>query len=390
MLIISHYFPQFLMVPLRGNKNYETNAEILRMKFICNAPLRIKNSRIWTSPRVEVPRKDLRMPTLKAAKKSYPIVLVAIFLMLVSGLAQAGEKTGYLGVILQDINKGMAKAMNLDNDDGVLISEVVDGSPADEAGLKDGDVIIKFMGKDIENHAALTKAVGSSSAGEEAKVVVLRDGKKKTIKVELGKRKSSDVTFFRKDGNTSHEQIKIMIEGMDSLHEERGFMGIEVDDINEQMGKYFDVKDGEGALISSVTEDSAADEAGLEAGDVIVKIGDEDIESAGDVHAALAGTEPEQKLEIKIIRKGKKKTLDITLGEVPDSQAFKFIEMIGGDNHMAVTGSNKRFHGMPNTPRTPGNVHIIIDDEDDLKEMRDELEEMKRELEEMKAELKNK
>ena len=165
-------------------------------------------------------------------------------------------------------------------------------------------------------------------------------------------------------------------------------MGVEVDDINEQMGEYFDVKDGEGALISSVTEDSAADEAGLEAGDVIIKIEDENIKSAGDVHKALSGTEPEQKMEILVIRKGKKKTIEITLGEVPENQMFKQIEMIGGDHNIFMKSPKMLHHVLPG--EKDKDLRVIYDDEDDLKEMRNELEKMKKELKEMKKELKGK
>jgi len=330
------------------------------------------------------------MSTFKAAKTNSIFTLMAILLMLSSGMALAGEKGGYLGVILQDINTGMAKAMDLDDEDGVLVSEVVDGSPADEAGLQDGDVIIKFKGKDLKSHSALTKAVGKSSPGEKVELVILRDGKKKTVEVELGERKEHTMVFFGDEDGDS-EKIKIMINDLDFLHEERGFMGVELDDINEQMGEYFDVKDGEGALITSVTEDSAAEAAGLEAGDVIVKMDGEDIESAEDVHSALAGTEPEQKMELRVIRKGKKKTLEITLGEVPENQMFKHIEMIGGDHNIFMKSPKIMNHGMKKAHRMHKEMRIICDEEDDdLKEMRHELEKMKKELKKMKSELKDK
>ena len=345
------------------------------------------------------------MSTFKAAKTTSILTIMAILLIFVSGLAQAGEKGGYLGVMLKDINTRTAKALDLDDEKGVLISQVVEGSPADEAGLEDGDVIIKFKGKDLENHSALTKAVGASSPGEKVELVVLRDGKKKTIEVELGEREEKAMVFFSDDDEAhfSHDgenvfvweskdgdsdKIKIMMDGLDILRGGRGFMGVEVDDINEQMGEYFDVKDGEGALISSVTEDSAADEAGLEAGDVIIKIEDENIKSAGDVHKALSGTEPEQKMEILVIRKGKKKTIEITLGEVPENQMFKQIEMIGGDHNIFMKSPKMLHHVLPG--EKDKDLRVIYDDEDDLKEMRNELEKMKKELKEMKKELKGK
>ena len=329
------------------------------------------------------------MSTLKTAKTPVIFTLMAILLMLAAGLAQAGDKGGYLGVMLQDINSSMAKAMDLDNEKGVLINEVVDDSPADEAGLQDGDVIIKFNGQELKNHKALTKAVSSSAPGEKVNVVVLRDGKEKTLKVEMGQREDKMMAFFSDDGDVHfpHDSENVFVWQGDDLQGDRGFMGVEVDDISEQMGDYFDVEDGEGALITSVTEDSAAEKAGLKAGDVIVRIGDDEVESAGDVHAALAGTEPEQKLDIQVIRKGKKKSMDITLGEVPESQMIKHLEMIGGDHNIFIKSPKMLHHGMQAPHQLHKEMRIIHSGDDDLKEMRHELEKMKKELKKMKAEL---
>ena len=250
---------------------------------------------------------------------------------------------------------------------------------------------------------ALTKAVSASTPGDKVEVVVLRGGKEKTIEVELGERENNTMVFYSDDGNVhfpggdhnsfvwqngdDEQQIEIMIKGIEGLHQERGFMGVEVDDLNEQMGNYFDVEDGEGALITSVTEDSAAEEAGLKAGDVIVLIGDEEIESAEDVHEALAGTEPEQKLDIKVIRKGKSKTLNITLGEVPENQMFKFMEMSGGDHNIHISSPKMLHHGMQAPHQMHKEMRVLYEGSDDLKEMRHELEKMKEELEKMKDEL---
>ncbi len=339
------------------------------------------------------------MSTLKTAKTLPLTTLMAILMMLAAGLAQAGEKGAYLGVMLQDINTSMAKAMDMDDENGVLVNEVVDGSPAHEAGLQDGDVIISFNGKDLANHKALTKAVSKSAPGEKVEVIVLRDGNKKKLKVKLGERQETHMSFFSDEDrvHSSHggenvfvwrgnehgdnKQFEIMIKDLDGMHEERGFMGIEVDDISEQMGDFLDVEDGEGALITSVTENSAAEQAGLKAGDVIINIGDDEVDEAAEVYEALAGTQPGQKLDIELIRKGKKKSLEITLGEVPESQMVKHMGMIGGDNDFFIQSPkmhNERLNEM----------RIIYDDDEDLKEMRQELENMKKELKKMKEELK--
>ncbi len=346
--------------------------------------------------------------------------ILAILFLLMAGVSLAGEKNeprGYLGVMLQDLNSELAEAMDLENEDGVLVSEVIDDGPAEKAGLQDGDIIIKFDGENLKNYQGLTKAVASSSPGEKVKIVVLRDGKEKSIKVELGERQEKSYAFFSGKTNNpmspgclnpdfdqenvfvwhdgDNSEMKIMLNGLLDLDSDHGFMGVELDDINEQMGDYFDVEDGSGALITSVNEDSAAEKAGLKAGDVIVKMDDEDIESAADVHNLMSDTEAEDEIKIKIVRKGKNKTLDITLSDFPEDQMLKHFEVLTSGNHTFDVRSPKMlFHGMPHGQFFPDNldreIRIISEDDEDLKEMRSELEEMKKELMEMRDELKNK
>ncbi len=356
------------------------------------------------------------------------IVLLAALLLLLAGLANAGEKDskhGYLGIMLQDIDTTMAKAMDLDDQKGILVNEVVEDSPAEAAGLRDGDVILTFNGKNLDSSKDLTKVVRKTQPGEEVEIVVLRDGKKKTLDVELGEHSQKKFEFLKKKfefmsnnqtcgskgrtcapggnmmfghgtGNSfvwhdgDGENIELLINGFD---EDRGFMGIELDDINEQMGAYFDVEDGEGALVTSVNEDSAAEKAGLKAGDVIIKMGDSDIESAGDVHQALSGTKAEDEMEIKVVRKGKKKSFDITLGEMPESQMLTHLEMIGEGGNFHIQSPKMLLHGMSNQDHNfPADIQreirILSDNDGELKEMREEMESLKEELLEIRKTLK--
>ncbi len=358
------------------------------------------------------------MSVSKAASKTPAITLITVLFMLIATLSLAGdksEKRGYLGVMLQDIDSSLAEAMDLDDSNGVLVSEVIEDSPAEKAGLQDGDVIIKFQGEDLDDYKALTKAVGSFSPGDEVEVVVLRDGKEKTLNVELGERSKKVFTFYSDDDDDFHgyskfghddkdvfvwhnggdDDLTIMLKGMEGLHENRGFMGVELDDINEQMGNYFKVEDGKGALITSVSEDSPAEKAGLQAGDIIIKMGDEDIESAADVHSAMSGTKAEEEMKIQIVRKGEDQLRTLTLGDLPEDQLDNYFEMVSGDNSFTVRSPKMLFHGMPHAaPRYPRGLHkeirVITESEGEIEDMREELEKMKEELMEMREELKKK
>ena len=355
------------------------------------------------------------MSVSKAASKTPAITLITLLFILIASLSMAGEKNekrGYLGVMLQDIDTNLAEAMDLDDANGVLVSEVIEDCPAEKAGLQDGDVIIKFQGENLDDYNALTKAVGTFSPGDEVEVVVLRDGKEKTLNVELGERSKNVFTFYSDDEdhnytkfghgdedvfvwhNGGDDDLTIILKGMEGLHEDRGFMGVELDDINEQMGSYFEVKEGNGALITSVHEDSAAEKAGLQAGDIIVKMGDEDIESAADVHSAMSGTKPEEEMKIQIVRKGENQLKTLTLSDLPKNQLIQHFEMVNGDQSFTVRSPKMLFHGMPHAPKFPQGLHkeirVITESEGEIDNMREELEKMKAELMEIREELKKK
>lgn len=331
------------------------------------------------------------------------------------------EKSGYLGVHLQNIDPSMAKALQLEEDGGVLISEVVDESPAANAGLEDGDVVLEFDGRSIEDIGDLTRAVRKAAPGDTVEVVVLREGERQTLDVEIGERENvfawvsgdgNDAWTFHSDGDVHLEDfhndharvmIKRMKDGDDvnvwvtGLDSDRGYMGVHLDDLNEQLGDYFGVEDGDGALITEVIEDSAAEAAGLQAGDVIVKIGNENIESADDVHDAMRHTEVGEKLAVAVMRDGKSKTFDLELGEMSEKLFSKNIEFYGDDDHYRIVGP-KMLRSMPHmkgqmymhdTPHIEI-IREIEEDEDDLEEVREELDKLREELKEVQEELKKK
>ena len=149
--------------------------------------------------------------------------------------------------------------------------------------------------------------------------------------------------------------------------------------------------------------DSPAAEAGLMAGDVIVKVGDEEVESAGDVHEAMAETEADQKTTVTVIRKGDRKSLDITLGEMPENSFSKHMEFIGeGNDHFSIHTAPRMMkhsggHGdvdvrVIRRGGSHGVKHMELKElheaDGELKEMRSELDKMQKELKEMQEELK--
>lgn len=388
-----------------------------------------------------------------AATKRMTLVMMSLLLILTTSALAKDDPHGYLGVMFQKITTSMSKALQLDEGEGVMISMVVDDGPAAKAGFEDGDVILKFDGKAIESFGDLNKAMKKTSPGDKVAIEILHNGKRQTAEVELGEAKKNsftysmssdsdapDVEFFSEgehdvmvmggnhgshtrswtddEGRTEvivmsggdhgnhgvHENVWFSDDGgtVDLIMKnmtfgsDRGFMGVELDDLNDQLGEYFGIEDGEGALVSKVRDDSPAAAAGLQAGDVIVSVNGESIEDSGEVHEAMNDTEPEQEIEVKIVRKGKNKTLKVTLGGMPEGEFANFMRVPHAPNMKMEFLSDGDFpHGMDHdirvvAPRGMHNireVHRLHEDTEDLDEMREELDVLRKELESLKEEL---
>jgi serine protease Do len=363
------------------------------------------------------------MNVFKAAKRTL-VLMMSIALLVSVSSAQAGDENGYLGVMLQDLTPSMAKALQMGDESGVMVSEVVDDSPADKAGLEDGDVILEFNGKTISDNGDLVKAVRKTSPGDEVKIVVLREGKKKNLDVAIGEHEMKNAFWVSESGDVHAPHVEhfqdgkhnvMVMSGDDEdftwtsdkmnvfISEDRGYMGVHLDDLNEQMGEYFGVEDGKGALVTEVVEDSPAAAAGLKAGDVIIKVGGMDIDSSNGLHEAMSDTEPEQQMAVKVMRKGNSKDVSITLGGMPESAITTSYKIVtDGDDNFTV-------HSAPHMMKyfdSHGDVDIEViqrkhkdlqktheymelhEADGELKEMREELEKMKEELKEMQEELK--
>lgn len=341
------------------------------------------------------------MNAVTAAKRS--LCALALGALLAAAPALAGD-SGYLGVRLQDLTPAMVKALQLGDQAGVLVNEVVAESPAAKAGLRDGDVIVAFAGKPLSDYSSLTAAVRAGKPGDKVDVTVLRDGKKQTIQVELGEAKDGFAWNLAGDGEDALLELerlrgdkgpfKIIMSGRD-----RGWLGVHIDDLSPQLGEYFGAKDGAGALVTEVEADSPAAKAGLKAGDVIVKLGDEAIADTADLHEALAGTKPEEQVKVEFLRKGKKQGADVTLAEAPEGDLPGLHFFGDGGDEYHIMAPKMMYRHLP--PMGKHDVRIgkdphrrieVIREFDradgDLQRMREELDTMRQELDELRKELK--
>lgn len=263
---------------------------------------------------------------------------------LAAGVGAATEDpkptTAWLGVSLADLDAELAEVMNVPEGEGALVNEVIDDSPAEKAGLEDGDAVVRFAGRRIADASDLTRAVRDAKPGETVKIVIFRDGKEKELDVTLGETKERRKIVIREDAAPclkfkefedldEDSDVLILGEGDDGAHpfawtkriEPRAWMGTRLSELTEQLGGYFGVDSGEGALVQEVEPDSPAQAAGLRAGDVIVRVGGETVAEPADVIEALRDVEPGETLEVAVVRDRAERALQVKLGESPGARA---------------------------------------------------------------------
>jgi serine protease Do len=180
---------------------------------------------------------------------------------------------GWLGVQMQPMTPTMAKAMGLAKEDGVLINEVQPDSPAARAKLEQGDVITAYDGKAIKTPRDLAYAVANSKDGDKAKLTVWREGKDRTIEVAIGTQAPEQVADAASE-KTEFAPVGLALAPL--TPEARGKLGL-----NPGVN---------GVVVAKVKPNSFAAESGVQAGDVIVRVGSDSVttpdEAAAKIHAA--------------------------------------------------------------------------------------------------------
>ncbi|MBP6672390.1 MAG: PDZ domain-containing protein [Bacteroidetes bacterium] len=248
--------------------------------------------------------------------KYHLLILLALFTTSVVFASNEGEtkvrttskKQGWLGVSIQDVTPKFARDHALKIKEGAYITDVVDESPADSAGLKEGDVIVDFNGKKIETSDDLTETVRGTAPGTKANAKIIRGSENKTITVNVGRNRMRS-PFAISGIRTPRVMVRMFgggIEGMDLM------------ELNKQLAEYFEAPNGKGVLVESVRKEENAAKAGIKAGDVITKVGTETISDVEDIRDAIADLDDAEKVTIDLLRKGKKVTVSLELSDQED------------------------------------------------------------------------
>lgn len=171
---------------------------------------------------------------------------------------------GWLGVTVQDLDDNLAKYFGLTDKNGVLVAKVLENSPAQKGGIKEGDVIKSFDNKQIKNVRELLNIVGKTEVGKKVKVAVVRDKKEVNLEVQIGERPA--------------ELEKIAEEAVS----EETWRGIKASEISPELMRRFRMEEKKGVVIVDVKPGSTADEAGLMPRDIILEINKQSIKNMSD------------------------------------------------------------------------------------------------------------
>jgi serine protease Do len=194
---------------------------------------------------------------------------------------QLQSAKSHLGVGLRDVDPDRARELNMEDARGAEVVHVLEGSPAERAGLKPGDVLLTYNGENILGAMQLGRLVAETPAGRKVKIQYWRNGKVQTATVITDAAKGSGANFPSVFSGPELPNWAITDVPSPLLVWKNAVLGIECEPVDSQLAKYFGVKDG--VLVRSVDKDSAGYKAGLRAGDVITAIGDHRVAEPRDV-----------------------------------------------------------------------------------------------------------
>ena len=213
---------------------------------------------------------------------------VSVVRNVVDQLKSEGRVTrGWLGVTIQDVDRNLAESFGLKRPRGALVVQVAEDSPADKAGLKDGDVIITFDGKDIPTSSDLPHIVGLIEPDTTVPVEIVRNQKRKTIKVKVG-------------GLDADDSYALSTGGDDS--DRGGRLGLVVETASPEVLERWGISGG--VVVRDVVSSSPAAEAGVLPGDVITLIGSTPIKSVAAMEKAVEKLQDGASVPLRLIRRG--------------------------------------------------------------------------------------
>ena len=314
--------------------------------------------------------------------------------------ADAPARSTWLGVYTQELTSDLRDGLDYSGK-GVLVNRVVPESPADRAGLHKGDVIVSFNSRMLATPAELSDLVREMKPGQTASLGVVRDGARRTLSAKLAARsmdedgempqmnddeRGSDddsdrgpnaESEERSEGDSEHGDARTHVfkfksgsdgTGMDVLRlMGRGRLGVRIESLNPDLGGYFGVPDGRGVLVLEVLKGTPAERAGIKAGDVITRVGDQNVEDAGDLTRAVS--KQEGRVTLTVMRKSERRTIEAELERAP-----RVMRWDGSEGPLGMNGNDRM------VIRRSGGAGDDAEMREQMRQLREELRSLREEI----------
>jgi len=272
--------------------------------------------------------------------------------------SEDSSNSSYLGVDIADVSADRLATLKLKEEKGVEVTMVDQDAPAGKAGIKEHDVILSLNGAAVESKSQLQRMIHETPAGRVVALGLSRDGQPITIKVQLADRRSEFQHIARSKDKDGDDEFHFEMPTMPNMDfdmpsvsvvvvQSSARSGLMVENLTQQLGEFFGAKDGKGVLVRSVERGSRADRAGLRAGDIIVRLGEQPVHDTSDFTHALHNRNAGS-VNVEVIRDRKSQTLTIALPgrkesggmleesfDVPDVDAESRMEMTEVHNEVA-------------------------------------------------------
>ena len=205
---------------------------------------------------------------------------------------------GWLGVSIQNVDRTLAESFDLDRPRGALVAQVGKDSPAERAGIESGDIIVEVDGEQIEVSADLPHVIGLIAPGSKVPVSVIREGKERSVRVEIGALEANEVA-----------RVVASASEPGTLQA----LGMVVRELQETDENPSDLRGG--VLVTKVDDESAADESGVRAGDILTRFGRTPVSRLADMESAIEQIKPGDSVSLRLIRQGSPQFIGIKVPE---------------------------------------------------------------------------
>jgi serine protease Do len=210
--------------------------------------------------------------------------------LIMNDLIKNGKvKRGLLGVNIQDMTESLAKSFGRNDAEGALVSQVIEGSPAEKAGIKAGDIILKFNNEPVKGAANLKNLVGKEKPGTSASLTIYRDKKTMEVPVKIAERTQKAVASSGATGGASAAETS-------------NDLGIQIEPVPGAVASKMDLKEGQGILVKDISSDGVGARMGLHSGDVILEVDGTTVSTFDSFTKAVSEAKKNKVIRLKVQR----------------------------------------------------------------------------------------